>query len=141
MSLEVIIAKLNKQYGDNLIGFAKDLRFTEVPRLPSGSLFLDWALGQNEKQGTSGWPRGRIVELYGPESSGKSLISMKTIAEAQKQGLVCAYIDCENTFDRTFASKLGVNPDKLLLSRESQGEKVIDGVWFIGIKGDRCDCI
>ena len=126
MKLDTVIAKINKQYGDNTIGFAKNLKYTEVERLSSGSLFLDWALGQNKLTKESGWPMGRVVELYGPESSGKSLISLKTIVEAQKKGFGCAYIDCENSFDKNFAASLGVNVNDLILTRESQAEKVID---------------
>lgn len=126
MNLNHIIAKINKKYGDNTIGFGKELKYSDVPRLPSGSLFLDWALGMNHKDNASGWPLGRIVELYGQESSGKSLISLKTISEAQKKGFDCAYIDVENTFDKSFAEKLGVDINKLIISRESQAEKVID---------------
>jgi recombination protein RecA len=125
-NLDLLIAKINKQFGESSIGFAKELDFPNVRRISSGSLFLDWALGENEKEETSGWPLGRIAELYGPESAGKSLISLKTIAEAQKQDVVCAYIDCEGSFDEVFATKLGVDVGKLLLSRESSGELVVD---------------
>lgn len=124
--LEIILAQINKKYGEETLGFASDLKYADVPRLPSGSLFLDWALGQNEKDKVSGWPLGRIVELYGTESSGKSLICLKTIAEAQKLNYDCAYFDVENTFDKVFAETLGVKADKLLISRESEGEKLLD---------------
>ena len=87
----------------------RSLKYLSVPRLSSGSLFVDWALGTNEENKQSGWAMGRIVELYGPESTGKSLISLKTIAEAQRKGYICAYIDIENSFDNLFAKKLGVN--------------------------------
>ena len=125
-SLKAIIAKINKKYGKKTLGFASDLKYLSVPRLSSGSLFVDWALGTNEKDKQSGWPLGRIVELYGPESTGKSLISLKTIVEAQKKGFLCAYIDIENSFDNIFAEKLGVNTKELIISRESQAEKVVD---------------
>lgn len=128
MKINQAIATINKQYGDNTIGFAKDLRYTNVERIPSGSLFLDWALGKNSQDGKVGWPLGRIVELYGSQSAGKSLISLLTISEAQKLGLGCAYIDCENTYDKGFAEALGVDNSKLLLSRESGGEKVLEMV-------------
>ena len=84
--IKAIVAQINKEYGENTLGFASDLKYANVPRLSSGSLFLDWALGKNSKTNNVGWPLGRLVELYGPESSGKSLISLKTIVEAQKQG-------------------------------------------------------
>jgi len=126
MNINATLAKINKKFGDNVIGFAKDLTYTDVSRLSSGSLFLDWSLGKNIKEEQSGWPLGRIIELYGPESSGKSLIALKTIVQAQKKGFDCLYIDCENTFDKEFAKRLGVDTSKLLLSRESGGEKLID---------------
>lgn len=125
-NIKILINKLNKDYGENTIGFASDLKYSEIPRLPSGSLFLDYTLGQNHKDLHSGWPLGRIVELYGPESSGKSLICLKTIVEAQKAGYVAAYIDCENSFDKQFAEQLGVDTSKLLITRESQAEKVLE---------------
>jgi recombination protein RecA len=126
MELKELIAQINKRYGENTLGFAKDLKFTDIPRISSGSSFLDWALGKNIKDSMSGWPLGRTVELYGPESSGKSLISLLTIAQAQKKNLACAYMDCEGTFDKGFASILGVDTSKLLLTRESAGEKVLE---------------
>jgi len=126
MSLNVLIAKINKEFGKDTIGLANSLEFTDISRVSSGSLFLDWALGQNKKIGGSGWPLGRTVELYGPESAGKSLISLTTIASAQKSGLTCAFFDAEGSFDKVFATKLGVDTDKLLLCRESAGEKVIE---------------
>ena len=125
-NIKAVIAKINKKFGENTIGHANDLKFTDVSRVTSGSLFLDWALGKSGKEQVSGFPLGRVVELFGPPSSGKSLLSMKTIAAAQKKGINCAYIDCENSFDKEFATKLGVDVDKLLLSRESIGEKVIE---------------
>jgi len=126
MTLETVIAKINKKYGDNTIGFASELKYSDVVRLSSGSLFLDWALGTNRKDKVAGWPLGRVAELYGPESTGKSLISLKTIAEAQKQKFECIYFDCENSFDKSFAELLGVDTDKLVISRESRGEKILD---------------
>ena len=126
MKIDVAVAKINKKYGDDTIGFAKDLKYADVPRLPSGSLFLDWALGKNHDNNNTGWPQGRLVELYGPESSGKSLISLKTIVEAQKKKLECLYIDAENSFDRVFAQTLGVDTEKLVLTREDNAEKVLD---------------
>ena len=122
-NLEILIAKINKTFGNGTFGFAKTLEFVDIPRITSGSLFLDWALGQNEKTGDSGWPLGRIVEMYGPESAGKSLIALTTIAHAQTDGMVCAYFDCEGSFSKVFATKLGVDTNQLLLSRESAGEK------------------
>ena len=123
---KTLVAKINKKFGENTLGFASDLKYSDTPRLSSGSLFLDYALGTNKKDKASGWALGRIVELYGPESSGKSLICLKTIVEAQKAGYECAYIDCENSFDMIFAEQLGVDTSKLLITRENVAEKVFD---------------
>jgi recombination protein RecA len=125
-NIKAVVAKINKKFGENTLSFASNLQYGNVDRLPSGSLFLDYALGSNKKDKKAGWPLGRIIELYGPESSGKSLISMKTIVEAQKLGYDCAYIDCENTFDKNFAELLGVDTSKLLITTESRAGKVID---------------
>ncbi len=133
MQMKLLIKMINKEYGKNAIGFAPDLGFDDIERVTSGSLFLDWALGKSKN--TSGWPLGRIIELYGPESSGKSLISMLTIAGLQKMGKDCVYFDCENSFDKEHAKTLGVNPDKLIISRESGAEKVIDMACRILEKG------
>lgn len=121
-----IVAKMNKTFGDGTLGFANDIKYVENTRLTSGSLFLDWALGKNSKTKVAGWPLGSIVELYGPESSGKSLVCLKTIVEAQKQGFITAYFDCEKSFDKKFATKLGVDTSKLIISTETVIEKVID---------------
>ncbi len=126
--IKEIVATVNKQFGESTLGFANDLKYAPVDRLSSGSLFLDYVLGKNIKSGEFGWPLGRIIELYGKESSGKSLISMKTIAEAQKKGMNCAYIDSENAFDMDFAKKLGVDVSKLLISREDRAGHILDMV-------------
>jgi recombination protein RecA len=125
-NLNILIRSINKEYGDEVLGFAKKLKYTGVPRVTSGSLFLDWALGINEKDDTSGWPMGRIVELYGQESAGKSLVSLRTVAEAQKKKMRCLYFDTEGSYDKGFAKGLGVDNSNLVLSRESAGEKIIN---------------
>lgn len=122
--LKVVLAMINKKYGENTIYTLKDVPSANVERISSGSMCLDSILG--ESNGKFGWPLGRCVELYGSPSSGKSLISQLTIAQAQKEGLQCVYIDCENTFDPEFAKKLGVDTDKLIISQFSVGENVID---------------
>jgi recombination protein RecA len=121
-----LVAKINKEYGKDILDFASNLKYSEIQRLSSGSLFLDYALGTNKQTKQAGWPQGRIIELFGPESSGKSLICLKTIAEAQKAGFLCVYMDCENTFDKEFSTHLGVDTSKLILSQENVLEKVID---------------
>lgn len=124
--VKILVAKINKQYGEATIGFASDKKYADAPRISSGSLFLDWALGKNAKDNSAGFPIGRLVELYGPESSGKSTIAMKTIAEAQKRGMGCLYIDCENSFDKNFAEALGVDTSKLLITSENGLDKVFN---------------
>ncbi len=123
--LKNLIATINKTFGEGALSLVKDLKVTEVERTPSGSLFLDWALGTTKK-GVAGWPKGRLIELFGPPSSGKSLISMKTIAESQKLGLSCAYIDAEKAFDKDFAEKIGIDINKLVLSQATTGEVALD---------------
>lgn len=118
-NLQTIIAEINKKYGNNTIGFIKDMKPMKVERLSSGSIMLDYCLN-------GGFPRGRVVELYGPYSSGKGLISFFTIAEAQRNGLQCVWIDAENVWDPEFANRCGVNIDKLILSQSSVGETTID---------------
>lgn len=121
--LETILAEINKKFGKGMMTRASEMKIGEK-RISSGSAFLDWTLGGNGEN--VGWPLGRIVELYGKESSGKSLISLKTIAQAQKAGHSCAYFDCERSFDGEFATLLGVDTKKLILSRANIGEEVIE---------------
>ena len=90
---------------------------TQISTVPSGSLALDEALG------VGGFPRGRIVEIYGPESSGKTTVALQAVAEVQKQGGLAAYIDAENALDPAYATALGVNIDDLLLSQPGTGEE------------------
>lgn len=117
--LKKAILEINKKFGVNTIGVIADMPTLKMKRVSSGSPFLDWSIG-------GGWPLGRSIELYGPYSSGKSLIALRTIAEAQKQGLKCVYLDSENAFDPEFAKRIGVNPDEIIISQISQGEQVFD---------------
>ena len=119
MNISKVILEINKKYGDNTIGYVSGMKTLDIERTSSGSTLLDWALG-------GGWPLGRFCELYGHFSSGKSLICLKTIAAAQKRGMSCVYIDAENGFDPVFATSVGVDVNKLLLSQLSQGESAID---------------
>lgn len=114
-----MIAAVNKKYGDNTIGSVKDMNKLDIERISSGIPYLDWALG-------GGWPIGRIVEMFGVESSGKTLTCLLTIAQAQKKGMSVALIDAENSFDPTFAEKLGVDVKNLIVSQSSIGETTID---------------
>ena len=97
-----------------------DAAVEEVDAIPSGSLGIDLALGVN------GYPRGRIVEIYGPESSGKTTLTLHAIAEAQKAGGLAAFIDAEHAFDRFYAQKLGVDIDNLIISQPDNGEQALE---------------
>lgn len=116
-SLARIIAEINKKAGETVIGRATDMPLN-IGRLSTGVPQLDKALG-------GGLPKGKIVEFYGQPSAGKSLISLLTIAQAQKEGLDCVYLDCEDTFDSVWAEKLGVDTKKLHLSQSSVGEDTL----------------
>lgn len=118
-SINRIIAQINKDFGENVIGRLPDMENIKVDRISSGVPKLDEALG-------GGFPMRRIVELYGIQSGGKSLISMFTIREAQKRGLDTVYIDAEDTFDPVFAEKLGVDTKKMILAQSSVGEDALD---------------
>ena len=120
-NLEKTILKINKKFGENTIGRLDKMPSIQAKRISSGSPYLDWCTG-------GGFPLGKTIELYGPYSSGKSLIALKTIAEAQKKGLKCVYLDSENAFDPDFASKLGVKVNELTISQVSAGEEVFDMV-------------
>lgn len=126
-TIKALLNRLNKDFGEGTVGLASEVDYTRIQRLSSGSLFLDWALGANEKS-EAGWAMGKIVELYGYESSGKSLICMQTIIQAQKRKELCVYIDIENTFDRAFAAKLGIDCENLVIcpANKMTAENVID---------------
>jgi recombination protein RecA len=102
-ALQLTLDKLDKAYGKGTVMKMGDKAIEEVETIPSGSLGLDLALGVN------GYPKGRIIEIYGPESSGKTTLTLHAIAEAQKQGGIAAFIDAEHAFDRNYAEKLGVD--------------------------------
>lgn len=118
-SLSRVIAELNKKAGETIIGRFPDMPTLALQRLETGVPILDDALG-------GGFPRGRVVELYGQPSAGKSLISMFAVREAQKKGLDCIYIDAEDTFDPEWATKLGVDVKKLVISQSSVGEDTME---------------
>lgn len=119
-SLELTISKLEKTYGKGTIMRLNDEKVVEVPSISTGSLGLDLALGVN------GLPRGRVIEIYGPESSGKTTLALHTIAEAQKQGGMAAFIDAEHAFDKTYAEKLGIDLDNLLVAQPDHGEQALE---------------
>lgn len=119
-NLEKLIAETNKALGKDIIGYAKDMD-VQLKRVPTGSMYLDWATG-------GGFPLGRIVEIFGPYSSGKTLICLKTIVEAQKMDLPCVYVDAEQSFEPKSAASQGVDVDKLILVQTSMGENIFDFV-------------
>jgi recombination protein RecA len=121
-ALELAIASVEKEYGKGAIMRLKDGEKLHdgVATVPSGSLSLDLALG------IGGYPRGRIIEIYGPESSGKTTLSLHAVASVQKAGGVAAYIDAEHAMDVTYAKKLGIKTDELLLSQPDYGEQALE---------------
>ena len=121
-ALELAIASVQKEFGEGAIMRLKDGEKIggEVPVVPTGSLGLDIALG------IGGYPRGRIVEIYGPESSGKTTLTLHAIASVQRQGGVAAFIDAEHALDVTYAKKLGVKTDELLISQPDYGEQALE---------------
>lgn len=114
------IAQIEKQYGKGSVMMLGEKEKIDIDVIPTGSLLLDNALG------VGGYPRGRIIEIYGPESSGKTTLALHAIAEAQKIGGEVAFIDAEHALDATYAKKLGVNLDKLVLSQPDTGEQALE---------------
>lgn len=118
-ALKLAIAQITKQFGDGSIMKLGETPKMDVELLPSGSLSLDLALG-------GGWPKGRIIEIYGPESSGKTTLALHAIAEIQKQGGQAAFIDAEHALDPAYAKKIGVNTADLLISQPDNGEQALE---------------
>lgn len=119
-ALQLTLDKLDKTYGKGTVMKMGDKAVEEVEVIPSGSLGIDLALGVN------GYPKGRIIEIYGPESSGKTTLTLHAIAEAQKAGGIAAFIDAEHAFDRNYAEKLHVNIDELIISQPDNGEQALE---------------
>ncbi len=119
-ALKVTLAKLDKTYGKGTVMKLTDDNVVDIPSISTGSLGLDIALG------IGGLPRGRVVEIYGPESSGKTTLTLHAIAEAQRQGGLAAFIDAEHAFDRVYAQNLGVDLDNLLISQPDNGEQALE---------------
>lgn len=119
-ALQLTLDKLDKTYGKGTVMKMGDKVVEEVEAIPSGSLGLDLALGVN------GYPKGRIIEIYGPESSGKTTLTLHAIAEAQKAGGIAAFIDAEHAFDRNYAEKLGVDIENLIMSQPDNGEQALE---------------
>jgi recombination protein RecA len=119
-ALQLTLDKLDKQYGKGTVMKLGDNSIVDAEVIPTGSLGLDLALGIN------GFPRGRIIEIYGPESSGKTTIAIHAIAETQKRGGICAIIDAEHAFDKKYAEALGVDTDNLYITQPDDGEQALD---------------
>lgn len=120
-ALDAVLLQIEKQYGKgSIMRLGDEAGNTEIEVIPSGCLTLDLALG------IGGFPRGRIIEIYGPESSGKTTVALHAVAEAQKMGGVAAFIDAEHALDPVYAKKLGVNLDDLYVSQPDTGEQALD---------------
>ena len=119
-ALQLTMEKLDKAYGKGAVMKLGDSPVEKVEVIPTGSITLDIALGIN------GYPKGRVVEIYGPESSGKTTLAIHAIAEVQKQGGIAAFIDAEHAFDQFYAKKLGVDIDNLLISQPDNGEQALE---------------
>jgi recombination protein RecA len=119
-ALELTLGKIEKDFGKGTIMKLGDHAIDNIASIPSGSIALDYALGVN------GYPRGRVVEIYGPESSGKTTLAIHAIANAQKMGGLAAFIDAEHAFDRFYAEKLGVDVENLYISQPDNGEQALE---------------
>ncbi len=119
-ALQLAMDKIDKDYGKGAIMRMGDSEVIKVAVIPTGSIGLNAALG------VGGYPRGRVIEIYGPEASGKTTLAIHAIAEAQKTGGIAAFIDAEHAFDRYYAEKLGVNTDELLISQPDDGEQALE---------------
>ena len=128
-ALEMALSQIEKQFGKGAIMRLGSDRTMDIDVVSTGSLGLDIALG------VGGLPRGRIVEIYGPESSGKTTLTLSVIAEAQRQGLTCAFVDAEHALDPIYAAKLGVNIDDLLCSQPDTGEQALEIVDILTRSG------
>ena len=119
-ALKMTIDKLEKSYGKGIVMKMDDDNVVKVDAISTGSLGLDIGLG------VGGFPKGRVIEIYGPESSGKTTLAMHCIAEAQKKGGVCAFVDAEHAFDKFYAEKIGLDTNELLISQPDDGEQALE---------------
>ncbi|WP_456376269.1 recombinase RecA [Lutibacter sp.] len=119
-ALQLTLDKLDKAYGKGAVMKMGDVAIDNIEAISSGSLGLDIALG------VGGYPRGRVIEIYGPESSGKTTLTLHAIAEAQKAGGIAAFIDAEHAFDRFYAQNLGIDVDNLIISQPDYGEQALE---------------
>ena len=127
--LNAVMEKIEKDFGKGSIMRMNSTEVNDVPVIPTGSITLDMALG------VGGYPKGRVVEIYGPESSGKTTLAIHAIAEAQKAGGIAAFIDAEHAFDSFYAQKLGVDVDNLLISQPDNGEQALEIVEALARSG------
>lgn len=119
-ALAAALAQIDRQFGKGTVMRLGDKESVAIPSISTGSLGLDVALG------IGGLPKGRIVEIYGPESSGKTTLTLQVIAEAQKAGGTCAFVDAEHALDPIYAAKLGVNVEDLIISQPDTGEQALE---------------
>ncbi|MEP2757865.1 MAG: ATPase domain-containing protein, partial [Hyphomicrobiales bacterium] len=120
-ALDAALSQIERSFGKgSIMRLGKNEQVVEIESISTGSLGLDIALG------IGGLPRGRVIEIYGPESSGKTTLSLQTVAEAQKRGGVCAFVDAEHALDPVYARKLGVQLDDLLISQPDTGEQALE---------------
>jgi recombination protein RecA len=133
-SLEIAIASIEKQYGKGAVMRLGSSRHLQVEAIPTGSLSLDHALG------VGGVPRGRVIEIFGPESSGKTTLTLHVVAQAQKMGGQAAFIDVEHALDPQYAKKLGVDTDNLLIAQPNSGEEALEITEML-VRSNAIDCI
>ena len=119
-ALDMALGQIEKQFGKGSVMKMGDKTSMGIEVIPTGALALDLALG------VGGLPRGRVIEVYGPESSGKSTLAMHVVAEAQRNGGICAYIDAEHAMDPVYAKAIGVDIDELLISQPDTGEQALE---------------
>jgi recombination protein RecA len=133
-AIDAAIREIKTKFGDEAIMKLGDQPHVDIDAIPSGSIGLDWALG------IGGYPRGRILEVFGPESSGKTTLTLHAIAEAQRKGGVCAFIDAEHALDPEYAKKIGVNIGNLLVSQPDTGEQALEIVESL-VRSGKIDII
>ena len=119
-ALQVAFAQIDKQYGKGSVMFFGQTSSMHVDSISTGSILIDYAIG------IGGFPRGRIIEIYGPEASGKTTLAMHAVAQAQQKGGICAFIDAEHALDPVYASNIGINIDDLIISQPDYGEQALD---------------
>ena len=123
-ALDAAISQITDNFGKGSVMKLGEKRAMDIESISTGSLSLDLALG------IGGLPKGRIIEVYGPESSGKTTLALQVVAEAQKAGGICAFVDAEHALDPVYAKKLGVNTEELLISQPDAGEQALETVSY-----------